>query len=103
MAKVPSGATVASRLPSAAVADLLEWGPDTTAQDQFQAVLSQEMNLQSLVAQSPGVPALSDDRPINEYYLLRDWFHHQKLVDSTKLTLYSIRKEVASRPNTGAH
>jgi len=73
--EVPSAGTLASRLPSPAVTDLLEWGPTTTAQDQFQVVLSQEMSLQSLVAESPGTPALSDDRPINEYYLLRNWFH----------------------------
>jgi spermidine synthase len=73
--EVPSAGTLASRLPSPALADLVEWGPGTTAERQFQAVLSQEMSLQSLIAKSSSAPVLSDDEPINEYYLLRKWFH----------------------------
>jgi spermidine synthase len=67
----PSAATLASRLPSAAVTDLLEWGPAPTAEQQFAAVLNQELSLDSLIALDPGVPALQDDRPVNEYYILR--------------------------------
>jgi len=66
-----SAATLASHLPAAAITDLLEWGPAANAQDQFAAVLNQELSLDALIAQAPGVPALQDDRPINEYYLLR--------------------------------
>jgi hypothetical protein len=62
---------LASRLPAAAVTDLLEWGPAPTAEQQFAGVLSQEQSLDSLIAQDPGVPALQDDRPVNEYYILR--------------------------------
>jgi predicted membrane-bound spermidine synthase len=72
--EVPSSAILASRLPPAAAADLLEWGPGVTAEIQFRAVLSQELNLDTLIAKDPRVPALSDDQPINEYYLLRSWF-----------------------------
>ena len=67
----PSAAMLASRLPPAAVTDLLEWGPAPTAEQQFAGVLSQEQSLDSLIAQDPGVPALQDDRPVNEYYILR--------------------------------
>ena len=73
--QVPSAAILASRLPSAAAADLSEWGPGGTAEAQFQAVLSQELSLSTLIAGDRRVPALSDDEPINEYYLLRNWFH----------------------------
>ena len=66
-----SAATLASHLPPAAITDLLEWGPAANAQDQFAAVLNQELSLDALIAQDPGVPVLQDDRPINEYYLLR--------------------------------
>ena len=66
-----SAAVLASHLPPAATADLLEWGPATTAEQQFAAVLNQELALDSLIQQAPGVPALQDDRPVNEYYLLR--------------------------------
>jgi len=61
---------LARRLPAAAAADLVEWGPETTAQDQF-GVLLFEMPVDQFIALSPTTPALSDDRPINEYYLLR--------------------------------
>ena len=47
----------------------MEWGPGHTAVDQFAIVLSRELRLAGVVP--PGVPALTDDRPLNEYYLLR--------------------------------
>jgi spermidine synthase len=71
--QVPSSAILASRMPAPAAADLLEWGPGTTAETQFQAVISQELNVDAIVAKDARVPVLSDDRPINEYYLLRSW------------------------------
>ena len=61
---------LARRLPAAAATDLVEWGPETTALDQF-GVLLLEMPIDQFIALSPTTPALSDDRPINEYYLLR--------------------------------
>lgn len=64
-----SAETLAARLPARAVQDLLEWGPHRTAADQFEAVLSQELRLSDPVP--PGVPALTDDHPLNEYYFLR--------------------------------
>ena len=66
-----SAADLAGRLPPAAVADLLEWGPAPTAEQQFAGVLNQELSLDSLMAEDPGVPALQDDRPVNEYFILR--------------------------------
>jgi hypothetical protein len=67
----PSAALLASRLPPAAVRDLLEWGPASTAEQQFAGVLNQELSLDGLIALDPGVPALQDDRPVNEYFVLR--------------------------------
>jgi hypothetical protein len=58
-------------MPSAAVADLIEWGPAHDAEQQFAGVLNQELSLDSIIAQDPGVPALEDDRPVNEYFILR--------------------------------
>lgn len=66
---------LARRLPAAAAADLVEWGPETAAQDQF-GVLLFEMPIDQFIALSPTTPALSDDRPINEYYLLRSSLRH---------------------------
>lgn len=62
---------LAARLPPTAVADLLEWGPATSAAEQFRPVLASEIPLESLTG--PGSAALRDDRPVNEYYFLRLW------------------------------
>jgi len=77
MKPIPSttSAELAERMPYAAAADFVEWGPKTTAQQQFQLVLSNEIAPSNLIAQDPRVPALQDDQPINEYYLLRRWLH----------------------------
>ena len=66
-----SAATLASHLPRAATVDLLERGPATTAEEQFARVLNQEVSMDEIIAWVPNVPALQDDRPINEYFLLR--------------------------------
>jgi spermidine synthase len=68
---VRSAAELASHMPEAAVADMLEWGPAKTAEKQFDLLLSRETRPEQMIALSPGTPALQDDRPINEYYLLR--------------------------------
>lgn len=65
-----SAAVLASRLPPAAVSDLLEFGPAKSAEQQF--ALVSEFPVDSLIRRAPGnVPALQDDRPVNEYYILR--------------------------------
>jgi spermidine synthase len=66
-----SAAELASRLPPAAAADLVEWGPSSNAEQQFAEVLKQEVPLDGIIAKAPSVPALRDDQPVNEYYLLR--------------------------------
>ena len=66
---------LAARLPTAAASDFVEWGPSANSQQQFDLVLSHEVPLEKLLAQDPRVPAMRDDQPINEYYLLRRWFH----------------------------
>jgi spermidine synthase len=63
-----------ARMPAPAVTDMMEWGPAKTPVDQFDRVLSNEMTLDQLIALSPSTPALQDDRPINEYFLLRTPF-----------------------------
>jgi spermidine synthase len=75
---VTSSAVLASRLPSAAVSDFVEWGPQATPKLQFESVLSHEITLESLVALDSLSPAMRDDKPINEYFLLRDRFHLYK-------------------------
>ena len=67
----PTAAELAQRLPAKAATDFLEWGPETTAEGQFSRLLKNEISLDDLIAQAPAAPALQDDRPVNEYYVLR--------------------------------
>jgi len=60
---------LAGRLPPAAVADLTEWNPTWTPAAPFAAVLARELPLAGLRASN--VAPLRDDRPLNEYFLLR--------------------------------
>ena len=64
-------AELARRLPPAAVADLLEWGPAASAEDQFNLVLAKEIPVDAALRGMPWVLPLDDDHPVNEYYLLR--------------------------------
>lgn len=68
-----TAAQLARRLPPAAAADFLEWGPGKTAEEQFHIMLLNEVPLDKIIReQGEGIQALHDDRPVNEYYLLRD-------------------------------
>lgn len=60
-----------ARMPTPAVTDMMEWGPAKTPDEQFDLMLSAEMTTEQMIALASAVPALQDDRPINEYYLLR--------------------------------
>jgi spermidine synthase len=76
---------LAQRLPADAATDFIEWADPVeddasnpgspTPTSLFDAVLHEELSMDRLVAASPGTPALSDDRPINEYNELRRWLH----------------------------
>ena len=48
----------------------VEWGPEATAEQQFAKVLQREVRIEELIAGDPKAPPLTDDRPVNEYYLL---------------------------------
>jgi spermidine synthase len=62
---------LAQRLPADAIRDLMEWGPASTPEAQFQSVLNREVPLASIIQGDPNAPALEDDRPVNEYFLIR--------------------------------
>ena len=66
-----SAAELVARMPAKAVTDMMEWGPAKTPDEQFDLMLSAEMTADQLIAVAPATPALQDDRPINEYFLLR--------------------------------
>jgi predicted membrane-bound spermidine synthase len=75
---VLSSSTLAARLPARAVSDFAEWGPRHTAEEQFHEVLSREVEIHRLLNLSPRTPPITDNQPINEYYLLRNWFHYYR-------------------------
>lgn len=60
-----------AHMPSRAVTDMMEWGPDKTPRAQFQHMLSGELSVSEMIQLAPTTPALRDDRPVNEYFLLR--------------------------------
>ena len=60
-----------ARMPSPAIADMMEWGPGKNPEGQLNLMLSRQININRLIALSPSSPALSDDQPTNEYYLVR--------------------------------
>jgi len=66
-----SASELAARLPADAARDLMEWGPTSSPQEQFQVVLDHEVSLDTLIQQDPNSPALQDDHPVNEYFILR--------------------------------
>ncbi len=63
---------LSQRLPASAAADLVEWDPVPSADGRFAQLLYHELPIGQLISASPATPALSDDRPVNEYYLLRE-------------------------------
>jgi spermidine synthase len=66
-----TAAQLAARMPSKAPEDLTEWGPQPTAEGQFQNILNREVSLDQMIAGAPSAPALHDDQPANEYYIVR--------------------------------
>jgi spermidine synthase len=70
-----TAAELAARMPPAAARDLLEWGPESSVEAEFQAVLRNELPVTQLINPEPSVPVLTDDRPVNEYYFLRRIAH----------------------------
>jgi len=69
-----TAAELVARMPPGAVTDMMEWGPQPTPEKQVQRILSYQTSIDKIVAYSPATPALTDDRPINEYFLLRTPF-----------------------------
>lgn len=67
-----SAVDLAKRMPPAAAADLVEWGPFPTPEQEFAAVLQNEMPIDFVISLDKNAPAMQDDRPVNEYYLLRE-------------------------------
>lgn len=65
-----TSAELAARLPAAARRDLLEWSPNQSAESLLNLVLSTRFDPHEMLHRDPRVE-ITDDRPYNEYYLLR--------------------------------
>jgi spermidine synthase len=63
---------VALAMPNAAVDDLLEWSPTRSVPDYIAQVLGQEFPVEEALDPDPRI-RITDDRPYNEYFLLRRW------------------------------
>lgn len=66
-----TAAQLVEHMPQQSVTDMMEWGPQPTAELQFATILNSEFPLDQMIAQAPRAPALQDDRPENEYYAIR--------------------------------
>jgi spermidine synthase len=69
---VISAAIFVQRMPVAAQRDMVEWEPGVTPLEYATHILGEEVPLSTMLPQ-PGahIPPLTDDRPYNEYFLLR--------------------------------
>jgi spermidine synthase len=65
-----TAAEMGARMPEAARRDLVEWGPHPTVEEQLDAVLKAEKSIDWAALAGRAAP-LADDRPLNEYFLLR--------------------------------
>jgi spermidine synthase len=65
-----TGAELAARMPDEAKKDLIEWNPDWTAPDFMELVMLQETAIKDVLNPNLAI-RITDDKPFNEYYLLR--------------------------------
>ncbi len=62
----------ATRMPPKAAADLLEWSSSRNLPAYLAQVVLQEFAIDAALHPNPEV-RITDDRPYNEYFLLRRW------------------------------
>jgi spermidine synthase len=66
-----NGSELAQRIPARAAVDLVEWNEGTTPPEMMDNVLSGEKRVSDLIGVDASEPPIGDDRPVNEYFLLR--------------------------------
>jgi spermidine synthase len=69
--RVLTPAELLARMPEAARADLMEWFPGRTIEEVTTAILARRVSVGDILTDRAGMPRITDDRPYNEYYLLR--------------------------------
>ena len=78
-------------MPASAVTDMAEWPFEPTPERQFAFVLGREFPVSQMIDVDPTAEAMRDDRPVNEYVILRKvrasqfrsedllaWYEHTK-------------------------
>ena len=71
------------RMPATAVRDLQEWDSAALADPDPWTTVALEQSPAQMLALSPQTPPMQDDRPFNEYFLLRNWRRHKRSVLAT--------------------
>ncbi len=71
---MPSPEAFAARLPVLAARDFTEWNPGETPAQMYMNIVYRELRIETIL-KPESVPPLTDDRPINEYYLIRRLLH----------------------------
>jgi spermidine synthase len=70
-----------ARMPAGAKKDLMEWAGNSSPAEYFGKVVSYEVPTEKLLNPDPRI-RVTDDKPYNEYFLLRDWRmsleHHER-------------------------
>ncbi len=69
--RVLTPAELLARMPEAARIDLMEWFPGRTIEDVAIAILARRVSVRDILPDPEATPRITDDRPYNEYYLLR--------------------------------
>lgn len=71
--RLPDVATFIARMPPAARRDLMEWHGKQSLRSVVHTILARQEPIAAVLPQAGSpIPALSDDRPFNEYFLLRE-------------------------------
>ena len=69
--EIPGGKELATRLPDAAAKDLLEWAPTNNVAPYLSEMVAKEFPMQRILNRDPKI-RITDDKPFNEYFFLRD-------------------------------
>jgi spermidine synthase len=70
--EIPNAQRLSSRVPAAAARDLLEWSPSHDLAGYLELVLTKEVPSARVLNPDQEI-CVTDDRPYNEYFLLRHW------------------------------
>jgi len=92
---VRSADEIVARMPASAICDMMEWGPETSPVQQVERDLSNEVSPADMIALSPATSPLEDDKPVNEYYLVRQTL--QRFQKSRNPTVSAVRNLFAKR------